>query len=430
MTMPALRTFFPLAGLYAIFVVSLWPLVLLGGGLPFVDSVRLDAWHAAELIYGYVPAVLAGFILTALPRWTGKALIPPPPVRALAALWLAGRAGAVLGLTCGIEWPGWTGSLFPIALAALICRYIVAARNWRNAIVVTLLALLAVGATVQFMGAGRPEDDARLGQRIGIVAVLCLVMVFGGRITPALTDTILSARGSSLRCVRRLLIDIPAALLATAALASWVLFPGSPATGGLCAAAALAQTLRLAQWRGRSVIRVSNVWVFHAAYAGLPLGFALIALGRFAPAAIPDRAGIHAWTMGAIALMSLAVMTSMARRHTGQPFQSSAAANGAYLLAGAAAVFRIGATLETLAGDALLMAAALSWLGAFGLFLVFLIPRLLKAASSERTMSAETGRGDCSLAQRTRNGCECVSVRQADGSPDISPGRSRGVPRR
>ena len=74
------------------------------------------------------------------------------------------------------------------------------------------------------------------------------------------------------------------------------------------------------QWRGRSVIRVPNVWVFHAAYAGVPLGSALIALGSFPPAAIPAQAGIHAWTTGAIALISLAVMTSMARRQTGQSF--------------------------------------------------------------------------------------------------------------
>lgn len=104
-----------------------------------------------EFIYGYVPAVLAGFILTALPRWTGEALAPPPPLRVLAALWLAGRVGAIVALVGGIEWPLWISSLFPIVLAVLIGRYLVAARNWRNAIVAILLALFALGAAVDGM---------------------------------------------------------------------------------------------------------------------------------------------------------------------------------------------------------------------------------------------------------------------------------------
>jgi uncharacterized protein involved in response to NO len=400
--MPALRTFFPLAGLHAVFVVSLWPLALLAGESSLIDRSRLGPWHAAELIYGYLPAVLAGFILTALPRWTGEALVPPPPIRVLAALWLAGRVGAVVALVGRIDWPLWIGSLFPIAFAILIGRYVVAARNRRNAIVAILLALFALGAAVQCMSTG-PRDDAHLAQRIGIAAALGLVMVFGGRITPALTDTILALRGSAARCGRRPPIEFPAALLAAAALASWVVVPREWITASLCAAAALGQSLRLAQWRGRSVIRVPNVWVFHAAYAGVPLGFALIALGVFPPAAVPDEAGIHAWTMGAIALMSLAVMTSMTRRQVGQPFETSPVANAAYLLAGAAAVCRVGATIEPLAANALLVISALSWLAAFGLFLVFLVSRLIRAerftsqspVSSERTMCAENGCDNC-----------------------------------
>jgi uncharacterized protein involved in response to NO len=398
--MAAYRIFFPLAGLHAVLVVALWPLALLASAP--VDAARVGAWHAAELIYGYVPAVLAGFILTALPRWTKKALVPPPPIPALAVLWFAGRFGGFVTATSAIEWPAWIGCLFPIALALLIGRYIAAARNRRNAIVVILLGLFALGAAAQFIGIV-PGDDAHLGERIGLAAALGLVMVFGGRITPALADTLLATHGNSPRCASRRLIEFPAAVLATAALASWVAAPAAPVTSILCTAAALAQSLRLAQWRGLSMIGIPNVFVFHAAYACLPLGFGLIALGTFRPAAIPAQAGIHAWTMGAIALMSLAVMTSMVRRQTDHPFESSLAANAAYVLAGTAAVCRVCAAIDTLAANALLMAAAVSWLAAFGLFLVFLAPRLLRAgrstspcpASCERAMGAENGRCDC-----------------------------------
>jgi uncharacterized protein involved in response to NO len=219
-----------------------------------------------------------------------------------------------------------------------------------------------------------------------------------------LTDTVLATHGNVPRCVRRDLIEAPAAVLATVALASWVAAPSAPITSMSCAAAALAQSLRLVQWRGLSMIRVPNVFVFHAAYACVPLGFALISLAGFPQASIEAAAGLHAWTTGAIALMSLAVMTSMVRRQTGHPFESSAVANAAYLLAGAAAVCRIGAAIEASSTDVLLLAAAVSWLAAFALFLVFMISRLRRAGrftspcstSCERAMGAENCGRDCS----------------------------------
>jgi uncharacterized protein involved in response to NO len=302
----------------------------------------------------------------------------------------------------GLERCAWIGCLFPIALALLIGRYVIAAQSRRNAIVVALLCLFAFGAGVEFIEM-RSSADVHLGERIGLAAALGLVMVLGGRITPALTDTILAMNGSHPSCMRRPLIEGPAAVFATTALASWVVAPSAPVTSIFCAAAALTQCLRLAQWRGLSVIGIPNVFVFHAAYACVPLGFALTALASFPSPAIPAQAGIHAWTMGAIGLMSLAVMTSMVRRQTGHPFEISAAANAAFLLAGTAALCRIGAAFATPAAKALLMTAAISWLAAFGLFLAFLRSRLFRAgltasscaASCERAVGAENGCGDC-----------------------------------
>lgn len=399
---PAYGLFFLLAGLEAVFVVAFWPLALLAGNGSPIEASYLGAWHAAELIYGYVPAVLAGFILTALPRWTGKALVPPAPLLSLAALWVAGRVSGLATLMGGLERCAWIGCLFPIALALLIGRYVIAAQSRRNAIVVILLALIAFGAGVEFIGT-QPSADAHLGERIGLAATLGLVMVLGGRITPALTDTVLATRGSDLRCARRRPIESAAAALATAAFACWVFAPGWPVTTVLCGAAAIAQGLRLTQWRGLSVIGIPNVFSFHAAYACLPLGFALTALASFHSPAIPAQAGMHAWTMGAIALMCLAVMTSMVRRQTGHPFEISAAANAAFLLAGTATLCRIGAAFATPVAKALLTAAAFSWLAAFGFFLAFLYARLLRAgrpasscaASCQRTVGAENGCGDC-----------------------------------
>lgn len=376
----AYRIFFPLAVLEGILVVGLWPLALIAGDAAPLDRSRLGEWHAGELLYGYVPAVLAGFVLTALPRWTGKPLNPPPPISSLAALWFAGRLSAFATVTSGVVWIAWIGSLFPIALALLVTRYIVAAENRRNEKVAILLALFALGAVVEAIDSGRGYT-ASLGERIGIAAALGLIMVFGGRITPSLTNAVLAMRGKGPTATNPYLIEIFAAVLATAALASWIATPGAPTTAILCAAAALIQSLRLAQWHGLSVIGVPNVFVFHAAYACLPLGFALIALQNFRLATIPADTGIHVWTVGAIGVMSLAVMASMVRRQTGHPFESTPAASAACALAGGAMVCRITAVVWGPAADIILLAAALLWLAAFCLFLLFLCSRLSRTGS-------------------------------------------------
>jgi uncharacterized protein involved in response to NO len=374
----AYRIFFPLAALEGIFVVGLWPLALIAGDAAPIDRSLLGEWHASELLYGYVSAVLAGFVLTALPRWTGKPLNPPPPISSLAALWIAGRVGAFLNLTIGVTWAAWAGSLFPVGLALLVARYVFAARNRRNEKVALLLALFALGVVVGAFDSGRGYA-ASLGERIGIAAALGLVMVFGGRIIPSLTNAVLAMRGKCPTATNPKLIEIFAAVLATAALASWVATPGALTTAILCAAAVPIQSLRLAQWHGLSVIRVSNVFFFHAAYACLPLGFALIALHGFRPVTIPAEASIHAWTIGAIGITSLAVMASMVRRQTGCPFDSTPAASAACALAGAAMVCRIAAAAWGSAADIILLAAALLWLAAFCLFLLFLRSRLSRA---------------------------------------------------
>ena len=228
-------------------------------------------------------------------------------------------------------------------------------------------------------------------------------MVFGGRITPSLTNAVLAMRGKCPTATNHKPIEILAAVLATAALTSWVATPGARTTAILCAAAALIQSLRLAQWHGLSVIGVPNVFVFHAAYACLPLGFALIALQNFRLATIPTETGIHAWTVGAIGVMSLAVMASMVRRQTGHPFESTPAASAACVLAGAAMVCRIAAAVWGSAADIILLAASLLWLAAFCLFLLFLRSRLSRSGSLPGTRATSREGPTCD------ENCRCGS---------------------
>ena len=84
------RPFFLGAGVMAVAAMALW-IAALAGGLPGGDGYGAAAWHAHEMLYGFAPAALAGFLMTAIPNWTGKMPLSGRPLAALAGLWLAGR---------------------------------------------------------------------------------------------------------------------------------------------------------------------------------------------------------------------------------------------------------------------------------------------------------------------------------------------------
>src|SRR5262245_4362420 len=67
----AFRPFFLLAGAYAGCAMLVW-LPMLYGELPLTTAFAPRDWHVHEMLFGYVPAVMTGFLLTAVPNWTGR----------------------------------------------------------------------------------------------------------------------------------------------------------------------------------------------------------------------------------------------------------------------------------------------------------------------------------------------------------------------
>jgi uncharacterized protein involved in response to NO len=170
-----------------------------------------------------------------------------------------------------------------------------------------------------------------------------------------------------------------AALVATlAALAAWVASPGGPVTPWLAFAASLGLGLRLARWRGLATLGEPLLFVLHAGYGWLVLGFALLGLSGVVPL-VPHSSAVHALTVGAIGTMTLAVMTRATLGHSGQPLSAGPATVLIYLLVTLAALLRIAAPMAGWAYLSLTWAAGLGWSGAFLLFAVsyrnLLIPR-------------------------------------------------------
>lgn len=330
-------------------------------------------WHIHEMIYGYVAAAVAGFLLTAIPNWTGRLPVNGYPLAGLFALWLMGRV-AIAGSAI---WGAWLAAVIDVAFlaafAAVALGEILAGKNWRNLRVLVLLGVLIVGNIVFHVEAIR-HGSTDYGVRIGIAALIGLIMLVGGRIVPSFTHNWLARNNPGRLPAAFSRFDAVTLVASALALASWIAFPASAMSGVLLLIAGLLQTIRHLRWAGERTLADRLVLVLHVAYAFVPLGFLLLGAAILWPAYWPISAGIHAWTTGAVGLMTLAVMTRASLGHTGRKLVASAAMQLIYLCALIAAIARIIAAFEP--SSALLYAAAAAWFLAFGGFVVFFGPLL------------------------------------------------------
>ncbi|HML11885.1 MAG TPA: NnrS family protein [Xanthobacteraceae bacterium] len=368
------RPFFLGGAIWSVLCIVLWVPQFMGELSLRTAFSPLD-WHIHEMIYGYVAAVMAGFLLTAIPNWTGRLPITGAPLAALAALWLAGRLAVLASAYVGLVAAALVDVLFLTTLALVAAREIVAGRNWRNLRLLVLLGVLIAGNVVfhaEVYLAGRAD----YGARIGIAAVIMLISLVGGRIVPSFTRNWLARRDGGRLPAPFARFDVAAIAASALALVLWAALPQAIVTGLALIAAALMQGVRLARWAGERTLADRLVLVLHAGYAFVPIGFAFVGAAILDPAAVPASVGIHAWTAGAIGLMTLAVMTRASLGHTGQPLAAGIGTQAIYLLALCAAVLRMVAAL--LASTMLMEAAGAAWVAAFGGFVLLYGPTLYR----------------------------------------------------
>lgn len=369
------RPFFLAAGLHALVLVGLWLMVLLTGRWP--DGLGDPAaWHGHEMLFGFVAAAIAGFLLTAVPNWTGERGYAGPRLAVLAGLWLAGRVAlnpvaplpalpaAIIDL-----------SFFP-ALCAMVLPSIVRARNRRNYVLLLVLVVLTLAS------AGYHADRLDWlpgawdrGRALAIDMVLLMVALIGGRIVPSFTSSALKRIGR--------MADMPGfgwpdrvalAALVLLALADQIQ-PDGPLPGLAALLAAIAHAVRLARWHGLKTLSLPILWVLHLAYAWIPVGLLLKAVWLLTGAPI-GLGWIHALTAGAFATMILGVMTRAALGHTGREIVAARPIMAAYLLLTLAALARVVAPLLPDLRLAYGLAGA-GWLGAFLLFVIVYAPILV-----------------------------------------------------
>jgi len=385
------RPFFLAAGLWAAIGIPLW-LAAYTGGLAVPSLLPALVWHVHEMVFGFAAATVAGFLLTAIPNWTGRLPLQGGPLALLVALWAAGRVGVLFSARIGAPAAAVLDLAFPAVFLGVVAREIIAGRNWRNLPAIAALSLLLLGNLFVHLDALGIADSATLGNRIGIATLLALISLIGGRIIPSFTRNWLAKVRPEVAppAAPERRFDQAALAFVAAALALWAVAPELWLTPWLILVAGLAVTARLARWRGLSTRREPLLLILHIGYGWLALGLLLLGINGMHEL-LPPTAALHALTVGAIGTMTLAVMTRASLGHTGRPLAAGPATRAIYLLITIAAVLRI---LSPFAGDQSTLAlwlAGAAWSCAFGLFALAygraLVRLRVQGAAAGRTQS-------------------------------------------
>ncbi|VTZ49831.1 NnrS family protein [Methylocella tundrae] len=371
------RPFFLAAGLWSAVALALWIVMLVTGSAP---PSRFDPlnWHIHEMLFGFVMAAIAGFLLTAIPNWTRRLPVSGAPLALLAALWLLGRIACLVSSLVP-AWVAITADLsFPALLVGVAAREIVAGHNWRNLPMVAPVTVLGVANLLMHLEAAGVAVPTGLGWRLGLAAVIVLVSVVAGRIVPSFTRNWLAKRpGANLPAVSKS-IDRASLGVLHAGLFGWALFPTFGAIGLVLLLGAALNFWRLLRWRGGATSGEPLLFILHIGYAWLVLGAALLGLSML-DADLPQSAAIHALTAGAIGTMILAVMTRATRGHTGRDLAADSATRLIYILVSLAAITRVAAAFHAGWTMPLLIISACFWIAAFGGFVLSYGPMLIGA---------------------------------------------------
>ncbi|CAN7277393.1 NnrS family protein [Rhizobium sp. LjRoot30] len=367
------RPFFLGAAVWACAAMCLWILAL-AGRLELAEGYGVHAWHQHEMLFGFASAVLAGFLLTAVPNWTGRLPVSGRPLLLLFLLWVAGRAAMLAPQLTGNLWAAGIDSIFLPTLLFICVREIVAGKKWADLKVVTGLGVLSA-ANICFHLETILKGAPDFSSRFAIAAYIGLVIVVGGRILPSFTRNWLAKQGATRFPSPHGRFDTVTIAVSVAALFAWAANPETPVTALAAAGAATLQAIRLYRWRGWATFAEPIVAILHISYLFVPLGF--MAIAASARGLLDGPAAMHVLTIGTVATMMLAVMTRATRGHTGRELHASPMTNLAYAAIVACALVR--PLTSAFPGHTSLLhaLAGLTWLLAFGLYLCEYGPMLV-----------------------------------------------------
>lgn len=361
------RPFFLGAAVFTGLAVLAW--VALFAGRVSADFLYAPReWHVHEMLFGYLPALIAGFLLTAMPNWTDRMPLRGAPLLVLFLLWLGGR------LLMAFPWAGAATAAvvdgaFLVLLATYIWREIVIAGSWDRTPIGILVGLYACTNMFFHEAAlrGAPTD---FPERFALSVMTLMLTIIGGRLTPTFTREFLADRNIAKLPAVFSPVDGVAIVSVLVGVIAWVLQPESAWAGVMLMVAGMASVARLVRWGGWRTWREPLVLVLHVGY--LWVGLYLLALGAsILGFGFTTANAVHVLTTGAMGTMTLAVMTRASLGHTGRPRHAGRLTVAMYVLINVGALLRILAPnpdVPTALTHAMLGLSALGWGGAYLLF--------------------------------------------------------------
>lgn len=376
------RYFFLAGPLYGMLAIGIW-LLWLGtqatGATPelFAATHVSYQWHAHEMIFGYGAAVMAGFFLTAVPSWTGTEPARERFITSVALLWLMGR----VAVTFSPEFPASLvmviDTLFIPVLGVKILLNLLKRPKPQNMMFLGILAVMTVAnVMVHLEWIGFWDDGAAAGNRMGLLTLAALIAVLGGRVTPAFTRNALMRNGVEHGLPRTQTVFDRLGM--ASALLLPIIYPFAPAliTGTIALVAGLANLMRLAGWKSTAILDQPIVWSLHLGFLFLALGYLMLAAYQFG-VGIGETQALHVIAIGAVGVMTLAIMTRASLGHTGRTLVVARPIAFAYLLVAAAALTRsLGPEIFTTHYTLVMMVSGCLWITAFAIFAAIYMPIL------------------------------------------------------
>ncbi|MBL0795194.1 NnrS family protein [Pseudomonas sp. B7] len=306
---------------FAALAILIWGLWLYGHWFDLQPAGGMLAWHRHEMPFGFAAAIVAGFLLTAVPNWTGIPGVRGGALIALVSVWVVGRLAWWLplptGLILALQW-----GVLPL-LAVMLARDLIAARKPDNYPIVLVLALMAGCQALTLIGLF--NDDAGL-QRQGVLGALWLVAalmtVIGGRVIPFFIQRGLNrppAPTSNPLPTRLLLIG---SLLTAVTFASGLNDSPQWWLAGLFMLTGSLQLMRLIRWHDRGMWRVPLLWSLYLAYGWMALATWAMALWHLGLIGQQSLA-THALAVGGVGGLILAMIARVSLGHTGRLLQPS-----------------------------------------------------------------------------------------------------------
>jgi len=372
------RPFFLVAGLLAVVSMLIWMAELLLSAHILPASQSPLFWHAHEMLYGYTLAVIAGFLLTAVRNWTHVQTLHGRPLQLLLLLWVLARMAALLPgqqmLLAGMV----LDNLFIACLSVALTVPVVKAKLWKNMGVVSKVYFFLVGNVIYALGSlgdGLFEDGQRIGIYIGLYMILSLMLVLSRRVIPMFIER---GVGYPVSLKNRMWVDIACFLIFLIFAISDIFFDHPALTAWLAFALCLLHSIRLQGWYTHGIWQKPLLWGLYIAYGWIIVGFAL----KFAvfAAGIPFSLAIHAFTVGGIGMMTLAMMSRISLGHTGRDVNQPPAGIGLmFSILCVGAVVRVLFPLLSESHYQLWIGLSqILWIAAFTLFLYRYIPVLTR----------------------------------------------------